>query len=251
MAPAKRRRKGNRTCRSKASRIFKGAENKMKLCSNSKVRPDTEFVNHLPDQVLYFPNLDNAGEKELDIVGILTSRMTKTKHIKYGCIVPSADGDDSNGRKRVILPGQEDIPIHTPGPCLKLCKSVQRCVIGSKQLLCLELAGVHLRADALRALGKAILESISLKRLNLGRCQINDDGLNIINKALVDSRSLNDIDISGNNLHDKSASAIAALIRRHSPAGTMNIGPAVCAQVARRAWCHEARTLAMLKSMCN
>ena len=142
--------------------------------------------------------------------------MTKTKHIKYGCIVPSsAGGDDSGGRKRVILPGQEDIPIHTPGPCLKLCKSVQRCVIGSKQLLCLELAGVHLRADALRALGKAILESISLKRLNLGRCQINDDGLNIINKALVDSRSLNDIDISGNNLHDKSASAIAALIRRH------------------------------------
>ena len=68
-----------------------------KLCSNSKVRPDTEFVNHLPDQVLYFPNLDNAGEKELDIVGILTGRMTKTKHIKYGCsIVPSsADGDDS------------------------------------------------------------------------------------------------------------------------------------------------------------
>ena len=68
----------------------------MQLCSNSKVRPDTEFVNHLPDQVLYFPNLDNAGEKELDIVGILTGRMTKTKHIKYGCIVPSsADGDDS------------------------------------------------------------------------------------------------------------------------------------------------------------
>ena len=49
---------------SKAQKMY------MKLCSNSKVRPDTEFVNHLPDQVLYFPNLDNAGEKELDIVGI-------------------------------------------------------------------------------------------------------------------------------------------------------------------------------------
>ena len=42
----------------------------MKLCNNSKVRPDTEFVNHLPDQILYFPNLDNAGEKEIDIVGV-------------------------------------------------------------------------------------------------------------------------------------------------------------------------------------
>ena len=38
----------------KAQRMY------MKLCNNSKVRPDTEFVNHLPDQILYFPNLDNA-----------------------------------------------------------------------------------------------------------------------------------------------------------------------------------------------
>jgi hypothetical protein len=189
----------------------------MKLCNNSKVRPDTEFVNHLPDQVLYFPNLDNAGEKEIDIVGILTSRMTKTKHIKYGCIVPNnSQGDGMGGRKRVALPGQEDIPIHVATSCLKLCKTIQRCVNASKQLLCLELAGIHLRPDSLRVLGKGIIESVSLKRLNLGRCQLNDDGMNIINKALVDSKSLNDIDLSGNNLHDSSASAIAALIRRHS-----------------------------------
>ena len=189
----------------------------MKLCNNSKVRPDTEFVNHLPDQILYFPNLDNAGEKEIDIVGVLTSRMTKTKHIKYGCIVPDgSQGEGSGGRKRVVLPGQEDIPIYTAGSCLKLCKSVQRCVIQSKSILTLELAGIHLRADALRAVGKGILESTSLKRLNLGRCGLNDDGMAIINKALIDSRSLNDIDLSGNNLHDSSASAIAALIRRHS-----------------------------------
>jgi hypothetical protein len=53
------------------------------------------------------------------------------------------------------------------------------------------------------------LQNVCLKKL----LQLLDA---IINKALVDSRSLNDIDLSGNNLHDSSASAIAALIRRHS-----------------------------------
>ena len=197
----------------KAQRLY------IKLCGSNKARPDAEFLKSLPDQLVQMTSVDMCEEKELDIIGMLAAKMTKTEHINLKCrgTGGSGEGESSVPRKRGQARGEsEEIPILTPGPCLKLCKSLTRCILQSPGLVSLSLGGVPLKGDALRCLGKGVVESTSLKKFSIPRCQIGDDGYSIINRSLMDSSSLTDIDLSGNDLHDASAVRIASMIRRHS-----------------------------------
>ena len=200
----------------KAQRLY------VKLCNSNKARPDAGFLKALPDQMLQMYAIDMCDEKELDIIGILCSRMTATEHIDLRCRnggLTLAPGSEPPRHKHGAQVGQGDkdeVPIQTPGPCLKVCKSISKCIMQSKGLLTLNIEGVILKPETLRVLGKAVLDSLSLKRFGVSRCNIGDDGLTAIASSLVGSLSITDIDLSGNSLHDVSASRLAAIISRHS-----------------------------------
>ncbi|XP_069786532.1 centrosomal protein of 78 kDa isoform X2 [Narcine bancroftii] len=90
--------------------------------------------------------------------------------------------------------------IRSKGCTLQLCGSIKDCLIASSALKSVELEGLPLRHNDLRALTKGLSETKILQHISLAYCPIGDEGLEIICKSLKNSATIKTVNFTGCNL---------------------------------------------------